>query len=191
MVRPKLSGTVLDHGPFEVPGVRVSPRRATVKLAYRGKAFVSIPMEIAAPEGRAIEQIDLVQIEPLHELGLEGPSSIPVLAPPYQIAQKLHACTTVATDGRPNDRAHDLADLILLDELTEFSLAETQAACVEIFNLRSMHEWPPTIRVWPHWPELWNEIVLTDSFPVADIEDAVATQANSRDQECLLAIMTS
>ena len=97
-----------------------------------------------------------------------------MLGAPYQIAQKLHACTTVATDGRPNDRAHDLGDLILLDELTEFSLAETHAACVEIFQLRSMHEWPPSLVVWSHWPELWDEIVRIDSFPVSNIEDAAA-----------------
>lgn len=167
-------GKVVDDGPFEVPGVRIPPRRATVKLAYQGKAFVSVPIEIAAPEGRSIAQIDFVAIKPLHELGLEGPSAIAVLGAPYQIAQKLHACTTVAADGRPNDRAHDLADLILLDELTEFSLAETHAACVEIFHLRSMHQWPPSLVVWSHWPQLWDEIVRIDSFPVVDVEDAAA-----------------
>lgn len=98
------SGKVIDDGPFEVPGVRVPPRRATAKLTYRGKAFVSVPIEIAAPEGRSIEQIDFVEIKPLHELGLEGPSAVAVLGAPYQIALKLHAWTTVASDGRPNDR---------------------------------------------------------------------------------------
>jgi hypothetical protein len=168
------SGTVIDDGPFEVPGVPVPPRRATAKVTYQGKAFVSVPIEIAAPEGHSIEQIDFVEIKPLHELGLEGPSAVAVLGAPYQIAQKLHACTTIASDGRPNDRAHDLADLILLDELTEFSLAETHAACVEIFDLRSMHGWPPSLVVWPHWPAIWAEIVEIDSFPVEDIEDAAA-----------------
>ena len=99
---------------------------------------------------------------------------MPVLAPPYQIAQKLHACTTVALDGRRNDRVHDLADLIMLDELTEFSLAETHAACVEVFNLRNMHAWPPTLTVWPHWPAIWDEIVLVDSFPIADVNEAAS-----------------
>ena len=51
---------------------------------------------------------------------------------------------------------------------------ETQAACVEIFRLRSMHAWPPSLVAWTHWPELWDEIVRIDSFPVADIEDAAA-----------------
>ncbi len=168
------SGKVIDDGPFEVPGVPVPPRRATAKVTYQGKAFVSVPIEIAAPEGHSIEQIDFVEIKPLHELGLEGPSAVAVLGAPYQIAQKLHACTTIASDGRPNDRAHDLADLILLDELTEFSLAETHAACVEVFDLRSMHGWPPSLVVWPHWPAIWDEIVEIDSFPVVDIEDAAA-----------------
>ena len=35
----------------------------------------------------------------------------------YQVAQKIHARTTPDTDSHVNDRAHDLADLLLLDEL--------------------------------------------------------------------------
>jgi hypothetical protein len=48
--RSGFSGKVIDDGPFEVPGVPVPPRRATAKVTYRGKAFVSVPIEIAAPE---------------------------------------------------------------------------------------------------------------------------------------------
>jgi hypothetical protein len=168
------SGQLIDNGPFEVPGVPIPPRRATAKLTYKGKAFISVPIEVASPEGRSLDHIDVVEIRPLHELGLEGPSTVPVLAPPYQIAQKLHACTTVSSDGRLNDRVHDLADLIMLDELTEFSLAETHAACIEVFNLRNMHAWPPTLTVWPHWPGIWDEIVLVDSFPIADVNEAAS-----------------
>ncbi len=80
-----------------------------------------MPIEVAAPEGRSLDHINVVEVRPLHELGIEGPSTVAVLAPPYQIAQKLHACTAVASDGRLNDRVHDLADLIMLDELTKFS----------------------------------------------------------------------
>jgi Nucleotidyl transferase AbiEii toxin, Type IV TA system len=173
------SGRLVDDGPFEVPGVPIPPLKATVKLTYKGKAFISVPIEVASPEGRSLDHIDVVEINPLHELGLEGPSTVPVLAPPYQIAQKLHACTTVATDGRLNDRVHDLADLIMLDELTEFSLAETHAACIEVFSLRNMHAWPPALTVWPHWPAIWAEIVRVDSFPVSDVRDA-ASKVESR-----------
>ena len=172
------SGRLLDEGSFDVPGVPVPPRRAIAKLTYQGKPFVTVPIEIAVPEGGSLAKIDMIDVRPLHELGLDGPSPVAVLAAPYQIAQKLHACTTIATDGRPNDRAHDLADLILLDELAEFSLSDTRAACVEIFNLRSMHNWPPQLVIWPHWPQIWNAIVRADSFPIVDIEDA-ATRVRS------------
>jgi Nucleotidyl transferase AbiEii toxin, Type IV TA system len=100
------SGRLIDDGPFEVPGVPIPPRRATAKLTYKGKAFISVPIEVASPEGRSLDHIDVVEIRPLHELGLEGPSTVPVLAPPYQIAQKLHACTTVALDARPRRLNH-------------------------------------------------------------------------------------
>ena len=171
-------GRLIDLGSFEAPGVSVAPRRTHAKLSYRGKAFVTIPIEVAAPEGRSLECIDEVTVRPLSELGLVGPRSVPVLGSAYQIAQKIHACTTVPADGRPNDRARDLADLILLDELTEIDLSETRAACVEVFSLRSMHGWPPTLVAWPHWPMIWNAIVRNDQFPVADLDDAV-TQVRS------------
>ena len=82
---------VIDEGPFEVPGVRVPPRRATREADVHGKAFASVPIEIAAPEGRSIDDIDIITITPVHELGFDGPSEIPVLGAPYQIAQKLQS----------------------------------------------------------------------------------------------------
>ena len=56
------------------------------------------------------------------------------------MAQKLHACTDNTDPDRPNDRYHDLIDLILVDRLArEEDQTGVQEACVEIFRLRAMH----------------------------------------------------
>ena len=166
------TGRLIDLGPFDVPGVRIPPQRANAKISYKGKAFVTIPIEVAAPEGASLDRVDRVAIEPISELGLESRMSVPVLGVAYQVAQKIHACTTIADDGRANDRVRDLADLILLDELAEVELDHTATACTEIFRLRAMQPWPPDLTVWPHWPRLWAAIVRDDQFPIADLDVA-------------------
>lgn len=162
-------GAVVDRGSFEVPGVTVAPRRAVLKLAYHGKPFVSLPIEVAAPEGDALDAIDIIEVRPLVERGLGGPTAVALLGAPYQIAQKLHACTSPDSDGRVNDRARDLADILLLDELAAVDLSATKRACLQVFALRAMHPWPPTIVVRPLWPQLWEAIVRDDAFPIDDI----------------------
>ena len=71
-----------------------------------------------------------------------------------------------------NDRAHDLADLLLLEELGTIDLRVTNRACVVVFDQRRMHDWPPEIRVRSHWPDLWRNIVEDDGFPIEDVHIA-------------------
>ena len=47
------TGTLVDKGTFDVPGVRISPRRRIAKPSYRGRHFLSLPIEVAAPEGES------------------------------------------------------------------------------------------------------------------------------------------
>lgn len=76
---------------------------------------------------------------------------------PWQIAQKLHACTAPMADGAQNDRAHDLVDLQILDSLLgDANLAEVRAACIAVFDARQQHPWPPAIRSHPHWPAIYQ-----------------------------------
>jgi Nucleotidyl transferase AbiEii toxin, Type IV TA system len=175
-------GSVVDLGSFEVPGVRIAPRRATVKLTYLGKPFVSIPFEVAAPEGRSIDAVDLVPIAPLAEVGLAGPEAIACLSVAYQIAQKIHACSSPPGESRTNDRVRDLADLILLSELATVDLSATRTACMEIFALRNMQIWPPIVVVHGHWPKLWARIVDEDEFFVRELTDAAERVQSLIDQ---------
>ena len=57
---------------------------------------------------------------------------------PWQIAQKLHAVTSVLGEGRVNDRAHDLVDLQLLEGLLPpTELSSTRSACIAVFVARA------------------------------------------------------
>lgn len=47
--------------------------------------------------------------------GLPDGERVALIPLPYQVAQKLHACTEVRP-GRDNDRFRDLIDLLLLGE---------------------------------------------------------------------------
>ncbi len=167
------TGRVTRIADVDVPGLAVQPKRFEIKLAYKGRAFVTIPMEVSRPEGDALTQIDAVQVS-LAPVGLDAPPVVPCLSVRYQIAQKLHACTDPLNGDRPNERAHDLADLILLEELLgEADLAAARRACVDVFGVRNKHAWPPALVPDDYWYELWRRIVEDDQFPVTDLDDAV------------------
>ena len=169
-------GRITGVSEVNVPGLRVKPRRFEVKLTYRGRPFGTLPMEVSPPEGKTADEYDVVEVRPLAPVGLEAPQDVPCLALRYQVAQKLHACTDRLDGGRLNDRARDLADLIVIDQLAlaELDLAPVREACVEIFGGRARHSWPPAIEVFPGWDALWADIVLDEDFPVEDIGEACA-----------------
>ncbi len=82
--------------------------RLDIKLDYRGRPWATVKFEVAPAEGRMGQEIDRLPAKPLDHLGLIVPVDVPCIAIRWQIAQKLHACTEVPTDGRTNDRFRDL-----------------------------------------------------------------------------------
>lgn len=157
-------------------GQRVEPMRVNAKLTYRGRPYLELPIEVSAPEGRSAASPDAVQVRPLVEVGLAAPETVPCMSLRYQIAQKLHACTEPITDGRVNERVRDVADLLIIDELAGATLdvAEVRDACVEVFELRARHPWPPALVAPELWTALWRRIVDEDDFPITDLGEALA-----------------
>jgi Nucleotidyl transferase AbiEii toxin, Type IV TA system len=90
----------------------------------------------------------------------------------YQIAQKIHACTEVFADGRENDRFRDLIDLALLRDLVDDDLARVREACVEIFELRAKHNWPPAVTIYASWPAGFAAMAADIGFFTDDVEVA-------------------
>ncbi len=81
-----------------------------IRLAYRSRDWLSVTFELGGDEVGSTSHYerrvasDIVDL--FESLGLETPQPIPVMAIDHQVAQKLHACTSVGPRGG-NDRAHD------------------------------------------------------------------------------------
>jgi hypothetical protein len=142
---------------IDVPGLAIKPRRFVAKLSYRGQPFASVPIEVSAVEAGNAEAFDTVGSDALSLVGIPGAVDVPCMTVPWQIAQKLHACTATLARSRTNDRAHDLVDLQLLEALlAESELEQTRSACVAVFEARAEHVWPPSVHVHPHWPVIYH-----------------------------------
>lgn len=142
---------------IEVPGLQVKPRRFVAKLSYHGQPFASVPIEVSMVEAGNAESFDAISSDALALVGVPVKVTVPCMTVPWQIAQKLHACTAAMTPPRTNDRAHDLVDLQLLEVLlADSDLADTRIACVAVFEARAEHPWPPTIQAQPHWPAIYD-----------------------------------
>jgi hypothetical protein len=147
--------------------------RVGVKLAYRGRPWATVPVEISSAEGGSGAEFERVPARPLDPLGLHGPAEIACVSLRYQIAQKLHACTQVLADGSANSRFRDLIDLLLLRELVAADdLAQVRAACVETFELRASHQWPPAVTIGEGWAPAYAQLAAAVGFPVTSVEEA-------------------
>ncbi len=145
-------------------------QRLDLKLAYRGRSWQTVQFEIAPAEGEAGQEIDRIPAIPLDHLGLEGLDRVPCVSVRYQMAQKLHACTE-----RENDRSRDLIDLILLRGMLDAAdLPHVREACVEVFELRGKHAWPPTVVVFDAWSESFPREASDLGFAIQDVDEAAA-----------------
>ena len=143
--------------PFEVPGLVSNPHRFTAKLSYQGKPFVSVPIEVSPIEAGNADDHDKIASEALALVGLPISAAVPCMTLPWQIAQKIHACTAALEPPRTNDRAHDLVDLQLLEALVvDEPLGQARQACIAVFEARAQHDWPPTVEAQPHWGPIYT-----------------------------------
>jgi hypothetical protein len=147
--------------------------RMDIKLAYKGRPWGTVQLEVAPAEGRSGQEVDRVPARPLDDVQLQGPERIACVSVRYQIAQKIHACTEVYADGHENDRFRDLVDLALLRDLVDGGdLPAVREACVEIFELRGKQAWPPGVRVHPSWAAGFEAMAAELGFYTDDVEVA-------------------
>lgn len=171
--------------PFQVPGLTVSPHRLTAKLSYHGKPFVSLPLEISPVEAGNAAEFDMVPSDALTLVGLAERVDVPCMTLPWQVAQKIHACTEPVETPRTNDRARDLIDLQLLEALTgDDSLVGTEVACRAVFDERGRHSWPPTLTAHDHWDAVYVRALegLEDIGIAGQLADAVPRVQNFIDR---------
>lgn len=144
--------------------------RFDVKLAYESRSWATLRVEVSAPEGRAYEPESVPALN-VGEFGLIGPAEVACLSLRFQVAQKIHACTERFPD-RENERVHDLIDLQLMEELIE-DYGRVNAACVEVFDLRAKHSWPPRLNIEPTWSDTYRQLAAELDFPTNDLADAI------------------
>jgi hypothetical protein len=169
------TGVIIEektHRPRQVPEAYVM-RPFSIELSYKGSSWIKVPLEIGHDEigsADAVEMIPPAQaMELFSALGLPDPGPVPVMRAEYQVAQKLHACTTLLEDGT-NDRARDLVDLQLLAD--EIDLVVTRAIAVRVFRYRKDGPWPPVIVIRDGWSELYGEAARGLSV-LESVEEAV------------------
>ncbi|MDA8282367.1 MAG: nucleotidyl transferase AbiEii/AbiGii toxin family protein [Actinomycetota bacterium] len=173
------TGRTSEGEPIVGTGLAVAPVRFRVRLLYKNKDFVTVPMELSPVEGRSLDQVEVlpaaVSLEPVQ---LTGAEAIPFLPLRYQVAQKLHACTEDVGEERPNQRARDLADILLIEELAlnDDQMPGLRDACVEIFGLRGKHLWPPVVVAWPGWDVIWGRLMETERLDYSIAEAVVRVQ---------------
>ncbi len=115
-----------------------------VALEYRGRSWSTVQVDLSRGEADTTE-VELIEALALEPFGLATPPALPCLSLRYHMAQKIHGMTQPPKDDEAaNERFRDLADLLLMRELTS-DLAGVRDACVEVFALRGTHDWPPTI----------------------------------------------
>lgn len=144
-------------------------RQVDVKLLFRGRSWATLKLEIAKPDSRETDGEEVEAI-PIGEFGIEGPRMVRCLSLRYQIAQKLHAVTQRFEKGE-NERFRDLIDLIICRDLVT-NLGEVREACIDTFDARNLHAWPPTLQVPDSWAEPYTALAEEMDFPVTDVGDA-------------------
>lgn len=159
-----------ERGPAEQIGTTGS-QRFDVKVAFNGRSWATVRLEISAPEGRSADEAQLLEAISIDDFGLVGPEQVRCMSIRYQIAQKLHACTEVFATGRENDRFRDLIDLLLLRALDP-DLAGIRHACVDIFGTRGKQPWPPALITPASWPAPYARLAADLEFAIDDVDEA-------------------
>lgn len=151
-----------------------------VRLAYQGSQWLSVTFELGHDEigstadsqpRLAGEIVDMFAV-----LGLDEPHPVPLLAAEHQIAQKLHACTSINPATGGNERAHDLVDLQILCDEEDVDLAVACDAGRRLFAARQAQPWPPVVVAHDNWTTLYTE--AAEGLGVLDTVDAALEWAN-------------
>ncbi len=149
----------------------------TIGLGYRGRHWLSVRFELGRDEIGSTKHHDLRIAGDLLELfgiiGLDVPGPIAVLAVEHQVAQKLHACTSVSARTGGNERAHDLVDLQILAQEETIDMTTLNTTAQRLFAARRTHPWPALIVAHPGWDTIYAE--AAQGLAVIDnVHDAVA-----------------
>ncbi|MGC9220861.1 MAG: nucleotidyl transferase AbiEii/AbiGii toxin family protein [Solirubrobacteraceae bacterium] len=151
--------------------------RLAIQLHYKGRSWGTVTVELAPVEGEVMgTELDRVPAVPLEPLQVPVPEEANCVSLRYQVAQKLHACTEVFAAGPENDRFRDIMDVLLVAGILreKVGLHRVRTACVDIFNVRDKHAWPPTVTVYQGWRAPFAALARENGFTPEDVDEAAA-----------------
>jgi hypothetical protein len=150
------TGTIIKRDPAKPKGIPkyYVMQPYDIKMQYNGKSWLTVPLEIghneiddaSAPDYEIAD--DIVNL--FRTLGFSDPQPIPLMPLTYQIAQKLHGVTE-----EDSERAHDLVDLQVIVKNSDIDYAKTKEICVRLFNYRRRQPWPPKVKKYDNWEDLY------------------------------------
>jgi hypothetical protein len=140
-----------------------------ISVEYLERPWATVDVDLSA--ATADSETDGVPPIDLAEFGLTVPRSVPCLAIPAQIAQKIHALTEPEPRGKENPRARDVLDVLLLVERTGVDPAAISEACRRVFADRAVHDWPITSFEFPAaWHGILAELAREVNFGTQDTQ---------------------
>lgn len=142
-------------------------RTVEVRIEHLGRDWATVDVDLAAATSDVL--VDDLLTTALHDVGLGAARSVPCLTLIAQVAQKLHALTEPEPRGRPNMRARDVLDVLLLTRRLAPSMDELRTACVRIFSERRTHAWPVERFTFPaHWSTVIRELAHDIGYETTD-----------------------
>ena len=164
------TGTVVPEEPPSPEGVPTAyiMQPFEIKLAYNGKSWMTLPLEVGHNEVGDADDPDMVSSPEaaaiLAQLGFPEPGPVPCMRLEHQIAQKLHAAS-----GPDSERAHDLIDLQIAVTGGDVDYEKTREVCTRLFEYRREQAWPPTVVKGEGWDELYaSQAKGLEVLPTAD-----------------------
>ena len=152
-----------------------------IRLSYKFKTWLTVTFELGRDEVGSTVTFESRMASDIAEiftaLGFPQPDPIPVLALDHQIAQKLHACTSIDPKTGENERAHDLVDLQILEQEEMIDLAASGVTARRLFISRGRQAWPPAVRAYSRWDTVYAE--AADGLGVLGTIDEAVGWANA------------
>jgi hypothetical protein len=153
----------------------------SIPLAYRSRRWLTVRFELGRDEIGSTDEVETRLADDIIEMfsiiGLPQPQPLPVLALEHQIAQKLHACTSINPKTGRTERAHGLVDLQILDQEETINMATVAAVARRLFTARRGHAWPPTVVAYERWDTIYAE--AADGLHVLGDVNAAVNWANA------------
>jgi hypothetical protein len=157
------------HRRGEVRSLENGVLALVVAVEYFGRPWATVKVDLASAMPAC--ETDSVPPIALAELGLQSSRSVSCLAIPAQIAQRIHALTEPEPRGRPNPRARDVLDILLLVQRLEVDNAAVLTACEHVFTERATHTWPVASFAFPPgWHGMLAELAREICYDTDDPE---------------------